>query len=496
MEKNDESGGSSFPAGAAGGRWVTSQENQAKARKFFEHAKKSTETRNYDYAVRLYCDGLALWPDAMDEGLKPLRLVASMRRLEGGKGAGFLAARKLNTGGKDILKALSNAMYLYGLDPSSVAHMEEILKLAARAGCDRVVHWIAPVLADAFNSSKKPAESHYQEACASMDAGAELAIHGGDEQIAMEILNAAIAVSQIWNQHYPDSTDAPRARSNATGKLTILKGKFDKQGGFVESLKDGEGQRDLHDRDRAVHTVGRNAQLVERARADWEQNRGVPAKLLAMADLMIRIESEETENQAIAILDEEFKAGGNYVFKSKSDDIRMRQFNRRRRDLEEKAKAAPDDAAARGALTTHVASQTEAEIAIFQDRLDHYPTEARIRYQLATRFFIARRYDEAIPLFQQAQADGRFRAESHLYIGRCFFEKGFSDQAIQTLRTAIGEVESTTNPTALAILYWLGRSLEKSNQPGDAKKVYGDLIQLDYNYRDARQRLEKLSAPS
>jgi tetratricopeptide (TPR) repeat protein len=468
----------------------------AKARKFFEHAKKSHDTRNYEYAIKLYCDGLAFWPDAVDEALKPLRVVATARRLDGGKPAGFMAARQYKTGGKDLLKSLSNAMYLYGFDPANVAHMEEILYLAARAGCDRVVHWIAPVMADAFNSSKKLPEDHYQAACANMDLGAELAMRGGDDQIAMEILNAAIATSQIWNQQYPESTEAPRARSNATGKLTILKGKFDKQGGFVESLKDREGQRDLHDRDRAVHTVDRNAQLVERARADWEANRSVPAKLLALADLMIRIESEETEKQAIALLNEEFETSGNYVFKTKADDIRMRQFNRRQRDLEDKLSASPNDAAARAALTAHVAAKNEAEITIFQDRLTHYPTESRIRYQLATRLFAARRYDEAIPLFQQAQADGRFRAESRLFIGRCFFEKGFSDQAIQTLRTAISEAESTTNPTALAIHYWLGRSLEKSNQPVEARKVYGDLIQLDYNYRDARQRLEKLSGPS
>jgi TolA-binding protein len=478
------------------GRWSTSPENQAKARRFFEHAKKSAETRNYEYAMKLYCDGLALWPDAVEEGLKPLRVVATARRLDGGKPAGFMAARQFKTGGKDILKALSNAMYLYGLDPSSVTHMEEILYLAARAGCDRVVHWIAPVIADAFNSSKKLPEDHYQAACANMDTGAELAMRGGDDQIAMEILNAAIATSQIWNQVHPESTEAPRARSNATGKLTILKGKFDKQGGFVESLKDREGQRDLHDRDRAVHTVDRNAQLVERARADWEANRGVPARLLALADLMIRIESEQTEKEAIALLNDEFKSSGNYVFKAKADDIRMRQFNRRRRDLEDKVSASPNDQVARDALSQHIAAQTEAEIAIFQDRLAHYPTEPRIRYQLATRLFAARRYDEAIPLFQQAQADGRFRAESRLFIGRCFFEKGFSDQAIQMLRTAISEAESTTNPTALAIHYWLGRSLEKANQPVEARKVYGDLIQLDYNYRDARQRLEKLSGPS
>ena len=45
-----------------------------------------------------------------------------------------------------------------------------------------------------------------------------------------------------------------------------------------------------------------------------------------------------------------------------------------------------------------------------------------------------------------------------------------------------------------AVASELARGLEASHHEEDARKVYGHLIQIDYNYADARQRLEKLVA--
>ena len=39
------------------------------ARKCFEHALKAAESKNYDYAIELYLQGLELWPGAIEEGL-------------------------------------------------------------------------------------------------------------------------------------------------------------------------------------------------------------------------------------------------------------------------------------------------------------------------------------------------------------------------------------------------------------------------------------------
>lgn len=475
--------------------WSTPEENKAKARRFFDHARKAADTRNYDYAVKLYVDGLALWPDAVEEGLKLLRVVATARKLDGGKPAGFLAARQKPTGGKDPVQNLANALYLYGLDPGNLSHMETIMQAAAKARITLVAAWIAPVLVDAYNSAKKLSESHYATACAAMDFAADLAMAAGQDPVAIDILNANISTAQIWVHHHPDSSEAPRARSNATGKLTIVKGRFDRAEGFQESLKDKEAQREIHDVDRLVRSADRTAQLVARAREEWKKQRDVPAKLLNLVDLMVSHEEEAMENEAVSLLEQEYAATSQYAFKQRADEIRIRQMSRQARALEAAAKAAPQEDARQRELAEFLAKQNQAHIAMLEDRQRHYPTDMRIKAQLGAQLFLARRYDEAIPLLQQGQADGRARAECRLYLGRCFFEKGFHEQAIETLRTTLDELELPNSKTGCEIQYWLGRALEADGAPGEAKKVYGRLIQIDYNFRDARQRLEALVAP-
>jgi tetratricopeptide (TPR) repeat protein len=472
--------------------YVASEEAKGKARKFFEHAKKAAETHNYEYAIKLYVDGLALWPDAVDEGLKPLRVAATARRLDGGKHAGFLAARSYPTNTKDVLKNLNSALYLFGLDPAGLGPMVEILQNASKARLIRTVAWIAPVVTDAYNSAKKLSESAYRESCQAMEAAADFAMALGEGPIAMDILQANMATAQIWSGNHPDSIDAPRARAHATGNMTIVKGKFDKATGFQDSMKDAEGQRELRDLDRPALPADRQNKLVARARAEWEQNRDVGAKLQRLVELMIKDENEELEREAIALLESEYETQANYVFKVKADDIRIRLTGRRRRELETRLKADPGNADLQKAAVEQRTSQNQMETQILLERLKHYPTDLRIKFQLGVRYLNARRYDDAIPLLQQAQADGRTRTEARLFMGRCFFEKHFFPQAVETFRVTLEELETTSGPVVLELNYWLGRALEATGANGEAKTIYGHLIQLDYNYKDARPRLEKL----
>src|SRR5215470_10250872 len=106
----------------------TSDADKAKARKWFEQARKVADTKNYDYAIECYVSGLRLWPDAMDEGHKPLRAVATARKMAGKKGLGFLEARKYPTGGKDFRQSTFNAEFQWAHEPGNLAHMEAVIE--------------------------------------------------------------------------------------------------------------------------------------------------------------------------------------------------------------------------------------------------------------------------------------------------------------------------------------------------------------------------------
>ncbi|HWL92552.1 MAG TPA: hypothetical protein VNT79_03375 [Phycisphaerae bacterium] len=494
MTKNSDSPDPA-PAGThSTERLVGFREGQEKARKLFAHAAKAESSRNYDYAVELYVQGLSFWPDALEEGLRKLWLVATNRLRVGGKPPGFMLARKYPTGGKDYPQSLNNALHLFGLNPNDLSYMEQILHLAAKANCDVVAQWISPILTSAYKTTKKMAASHYESACQSMQYCADLAIEFENTTGAMDILKSCIALAQLWAQHYPESPSPGKMLSDASSKLTIVKGRFAKGDGFTDSLKNAEAQQDMQDREKRVHTVDRNRQLVDSARRDWEANRSVPNKLLNLINLMIRIEADDAETEAVKLLLDEFEATSNYIFKHKADEITIRQLNRHLAQAVARVKADPANEALRQAYHQQMVKQSEIETRIYEDRVQHYPTDLKLRYELALRYFHAKRYDEAIPIFQQSRADARLRAQSRLYIGRCFYSKAFYDQAVEVLQRAIEEMETRSGSLANDINYWLGRALESSGDLDGAKKVYGYLIQQDYNYRDGRQRLEKLVA--
>src|SRR5690606_29350129 len=94
--------------------------------------------------------------------------------------------------------------------------------------------------------------------------------------------------------------------------------------------------------------------------------------------------------------------------------------------------------------------------------------------------------------------DPKHRTHCSLYIGRCFFEKGYYKQAVDTFRDAIAGHETSDDDLGLKLHYWLGRSQEGAGLIPDALKTYGQLIQWDYNYRngDVRKRIDDLTRPS
>ena len=368
-------------------RLETSDADKAKARKWFKHAETVAATKNYDYAIELYVNGLAIWPDAVDEGLRKLRVVATARRLAGGKAAGFIEASKKSTGGKDFLKSLANALFLFGKDPSNLSHMEAILNSAAKAKLDRVVQWIAPVICESLSGEKKQPEKRYHELSQSMEVGADLAMALNDYQVAVDILQAGLRVSQIWSQHYPDSSESQKAYSRASSKQTIVKGRFGSGESFVDSVKDASRQADIRDRDSAVQSVDRMADMIAKARKEWDANRELPAKLINLVDLILKREEDDAENEAIALLEEEYAAHSNYTMKLKADDIRMRQMKRHLRRIIAKLKAEPDNEDVRKLYAKYMAKQTRAEIEIYRERAEKYPTDARVRFQFGLRYF-------------------------------------------------------------------------------------------------------------
>jgi hypothetical protein len=465
-------------------RHITSEENRAKARKWFARAKELAEKHNYDYAIKCYVDGLEFWPDAVEEAHKPLRFCAVARRQSGGKKAGMMEKVKYPTSGKDPVRAMLNAEWLLSHDASELEYMEALLKNANKARCEETVMWIGPIYSEAAETEKKPSPKRFELLKQVYEELGDRAQARGESALAVEAYERAVRALGFQRSLLPNDQNLPIALRDLSTKLTIIKGRYQTSDSFRESIRDAEQQAEIHDRDRKVQSSERLEELIARAERELAENPGVTGKLFTLVDLLCRRDDPQDEAKAIKLLLDEYQRGSDYKFKLRADDIAIRQLERGVRQARESG----DKEAVRAARLKLLEKELEA----YRERCEKYPTDLRSRLVYAEKLYRAGRIDEAIPELQQARGDPKNRVRCGLILGRCFFDKGYHAQASDTLREALDAHEVRDDELGKELLYWLARSAEAGGQPDAARKAYGQLLQMDYNYRDIRARLDSL----
>jgi tetratricopeptide (TPR) repeat protein len=469
-----------------------SDANKARASQWFQRAKTVADTRNYDYAIECYISGLEHWPEAIEAGHMKIRLVATQRHAAGKKKPTTGEKLKHPFSKKDALRNMLNAEYLWAKDTGNLVYMEAFFKNAIKSGCFQTAYWFGQIYYDAAVSEKKPDAKRllglralYEELAESLS---DLAMPDESCEAYKHAIDALDIVHRIKPE---DSVVVDEMRALAT----IVRGRFDRADTFKESVRDKDAQKDLQDVQRLVQTDDRIDELIVKARKAWADNPQFPAKIMALTELLCKRERTEDENEAIEILEQAFADTDeqNYRFRQVADEIRMKQLRRTARELATELKADPDNEALKNEGRVHTAEQRRIELEIFEERVKAYPTDLGMLYEYGRRLFNARMYDEAIPVFQKARQDPKRRLDCGMYIGRCFFEKKIYTQAVAALREVVEGYEIAGDDRSKEQHYWLARALEAYGETSEAMKVFGQVLQWDYNYRDVRQRMDKLS---
>jgi len=467
-------------------RFATSPEDKVKGRKWFERALELGEKRNFDHAIEYYVSRLEFWPDAVEEACKALHGCAVARRQTGGKKPGLKDSMKRSMNDKDPKKALLNALWLFGHDPDNLGFVEGIARNASRLRAEDAACWAAGLLRKGLESAPKTNAKQFQTLTQLAEEMGDRAAARDESAFAATAYELGIETLNLWRRRIPKDETVEYAVKNLSTKLTILKGKYQDADSYRDSIRDDDEQRDLRDEQRSVQSEDRLAELIAKAQREHEENRDSPEALKHFADLLCRRENEEDEVRAIGILVAQFKRTNDYRWKLMADDIRMKQLGRRVRELSKSGD--------KEAIKEQRIKQLRFELGVFKERTERYPTDHRIRFEYGVRSFQAGRFDEAIPMFQSARIDPKNRAVCGMYLGRCFFRKKYYDQAVEAISGAIEEHQFGDDDMAKTMRYWLGRSQEAAGDAAAARKTYGNLLQLDYNFGDVRARLDSLPA--
>ena len=105
---------------------------------------------------------------------------------------------------------------------------------------------------------------------------------------------------------------------------------------------------------------------------------------------------------------------------------------------------------------------------------------------------VNKEFDKAIPLFQDAQKDPRFKIAAMDKTGLCFFFKEWFDDAIDIFTKAIDKCPVKDSTIGKDLRYNLARTYEEKKEHEKALEIYRKLAQLDFNYKDVRKRVDDM----
>ncbi|QOJ15489.1 MAG: tetratricopeptide repeat protein [Planctomycetia bacterium] len=469
--------------------------DKARARQWFKKAADSREKLEHDFAIESYVQGLGYWPDAVEDALQPMRSLALQRLQAGGKKAGMMEALRHPVNGKDPKQNYLNALWMLMKDPLEAGHAEAVVRNAARCGFFGAALWAAPLMLELLRKDKKPNLARFKALRDALVEAADWADAAGINEYPGALLEQAANSLEYLRARVPADDTIRNELRDVSSRLTIVRGKYQESDSFRGSVRDGDSQKLLHDAERVQQGESTLDALIAAARREVQQHPGVAAKLNALVDALLKREDPAEEAEAIELLMRAYADSQNYSFKMRADDIRLRILSRQARALVEQARASGDEDD-RVQARLAASELLQAELEMWRERAENYPTDLRTKARLGAVLFKAKQYDEAIPILQQAQNEPRSRTRCMLLIARCFLEKGAASEACEILREAVDQYEIPGDELHREMTYWLGRSLEAAGDKAGAMTTYGKLLRTDYNYADgdARKRHDALRA--
>jgi tetratricopeptide (TPR) repeat protein len=451
-----------------------------KAKVFFGHGRSKAATGQYDYGIELFLNGLNLDPEAI-EAHQELRDISLKRKMSGAKGGlGMMDSMKLKRPSKDAKQNMLNAEKLLAYDPGSTDLMLWLIQSALKGGYYDTAMWIGPIFQRANLDDKKP------------DVNKFLALR--DIYKSLEQWKLAADATQEALRMRPNDMDLATELKNLAAKDTMDTGGYSKGGSFRDSVRDMDKQSRLLNQDKDFADQDAHSALINEAMKEYKASPEDAGKVMKLVEAYEKTETLENENKAIDLLQAAFDKTKQFRYRQKIGLIQMTQMRRMERAKRMAVQQNPKDEALIADYKDFKREQNEFELKEFQLASEAYPTDARLRFEMGKRLFALGQFQEAIPIFQQARMDPKFRVDAGVLVARSFLEAGYSDEADDTLAALINEYQAHGDEKSKDMYYWRGRALEQKGVKPEAKAHYSKVAQWDFNYRDVQARIKRINA--
>jgi tetratricopeptide (TPR) repeat protein len=456
----------------------------------FEHAQRSAEKADYEYAHDLLSQCLTDDPANL---IFLQHFLGNLAQKYGNnkKGARF-AALKIKAARMALSKAASKGQWRESFaaacealrsnpwDTSTLLDVADAYKQIGSDECELyALRWALDAAPKDVTVNRRAAET--------------LTRRGQFDQ--------AIACWRRVEQARPGDEEAAKAIAQLSVEKTI------QQGGYNQELLQGAVDEQsvigslVRDRPSAPNTDTPQAS-AEKRKVDSGRERALldamaanPAELsnyIQLAELFTaqsRLrETEEILARALAA-----SGGGDLNIRELLEEAHLRRAQHQ--VLVAQRRAEKDKSGESAELAERMAAQAnQAELEVYAARSARNPGNLLLQYELGLRCKRAGKHREAIQAFQAARDDVRHKAVVQLHLGECFQYIRQFRLALSSYEAAIDAADSMQPDTQKLALYRAGVLAADLGDRNKAEKYLTQLAGIDFAYRDVADRLDKLAS--
>jgi tetratricopeptide (TPR) repeat protein len=451
------------------------------ARLLFTKANEAVQRENLDYAVTLFNQVLEKEPGFF-ECRKALRAAqfqkcgdrgGFFKKMWSGAGSSPQVAKAKMALNKNPAEAMAIAEQILNGDPNSSAAHRIIVEAA---NILELPHTAALSYETLSNNSPKDRDLAIAFARALAAAGdVSEGEHNRGEQILMDLLRET-----------PNDGELNQALKDLSARKTLDQGGYAAleggQGSYRDILKDKKGAISLEQEKRVQKTDDVTARLIE----EYETRlKGDPNNFKLVRSLAELCTQKKQFERALELYNrvKNSEMGNDSSLERSITDTIVRQFDYQ---LEQLDSSAPDYAEQSRKIQ---AEKLNFQTTDCQKRVEKYPTDLALRFEMGQFCFEAGKINEAIQEFQKAQGNPHKRSAAMSYLAQCYAKRKMFDLAARTFQNAIKE-KIVFDDEKKDLVYNLGCVLESMGKKEEAIEQFKLIYEMDIGYKDVAAKVD------
>lgn len=445
-------------------------------RPLFTKGNDALSRDNFDYAISLFSQVLAKAPRVFE--CRKLLRRAQLGKHGGGGGffkkawssasASPLVAKAQLAVRRDPAEALVIAEQILASDPSNSGAHRVIVEAATAMEMPRTAAMSLEILA----------RNHPKDKALAIQFAQALAEIG-------EVQRAEHALSE-FARSMPGDVELAQALKNISAKRTM------DEGGYG-ALASGEGSyRDILRNEQQAVTLEQESKVqktednTDRLIAEYESRiKTEPANLKLHRSLAELYTQKKQFDRALEYYDQvkATEMGNDPSLHRAITETKARRLDH---EIEKLDRSSPDYSERVAALN---AEKLALQVSECQKRVEKFPTDLGIRFEMGVLYFQSGKIAEATKEFQRASGNPHKRIAALNYLAQCFARRKIFDLAASTLEDAIKE-KAVFDEEKKELIYNLGSVLETMGKKEEAIEQFKLIYKVDTSYRDVEAKVD------